>query len=61
MVYKIARLKRSLADFSKVVEVFECQGVSLVSVTQQFNTTRVNSKREVQDILLESMKRHETK
>lgn len=39
MVYKIDRLTRSLADFSKMVEVFERQGVSFVSVTQQFNTT----------------------
>ncbi len=39
VVYKIDRLTRSLADFSKTVEVFECQGVSFVSVTQQFNTT----------------------
>ena len=39
VVYKIDRLTRSLADFSKMVEVFECYGVSFVSVTQQFNTT----------------------
>ena len=38
-LYKIDRLTRSLADFSKMVEVFERQGVSFVSVTQQFNTT----------------------
>lgn len=37
VVYKIDRLTRSLADFSKMVEVFERQGVSFVSVTQQFN------------------------
>src|SRR5690606_38546313 len=30
---------RSLADFSKMVEVFERYGVPFVSVTQQFNTT----------------------
>ncbi|MDO8433720.1 MAG: recombinase family protein [Candidatus Binatus sp.] len=30
---------RSLADFAKMVEVFDAQGVSFVSVTQQFNTT----------------------
>ncbi|OGB55556.1 MAG: hypothetical protein A2503_17755 [Burkholderiales bacterium RIFOXYD12_FULL_59_19] len=34
VVYKIDRLTRSLADFSKMVEVFERQGVSFVSVTQ---------------------------
>ncbi len=39
VVYKIDRLTRSLADFSKMVEVFERAGVSFVSVTQQFNTT----------------------
>ncbi|MDI6751174.1 MAG: recombinase family protein [Rhodocyclaceae bacterium] len=39
VVYKIDRLTRSLADFSKMVEVFERNGVSFVSVTQQFNTT----------------------
>lgn len=39
VVYKIDRLTRSLADFSKMVEVFERQGISFVSVTQQFNTT----------------------
>jgi DNA invertase Pin-like site-specific DNA recombinase len=39
VVYKIDRLTRSLADFSKMVEVFERRAVSFVSVTQQFNTT----------------------
>lgn len=39
VIYKIDRLTRSLADFSKMVEVFEHYGVSFVSVTQQFNTT----------------------
>lgn len=39
VVYKIDRLTRGLADFSKMVEVFERRGVSFVSVTQQFNTT----------------------
>ena len=39
VVYKIDRRTRSLADFSKMVEVFERYGVSFVSVTQQFNTT----------------------
>ena len=39
VVYKIDRLTRSLADFSKIVEVFDAQNVSFVSVTQQFNTT----------------------
>lgn len=39
VVYKIDRLTRSLADFSRIVEVFDQAGVSFVSVTQQFNTT----------------------
>ena len=39
VIYKIDRLTRSLADFSKMIEVFERYGVSFVSVTQQFNTT----------------------
>lgn len=39
VVYKIDRLSRSLADFAKMVEVFEAQCVTFVSVTQQFNTT----------------------
>ena len=39
VVYKIDRLTRSLADFAKLVEVFDRCGVSFVSVTQQFNTT----------------------
>ena len=32
-------LTRSLADFAKMVEVFDARGVSFVAVTQQFNTT----------------------
>lgn len=39
VVYKIDRLTRSLADFAKMVEVFDQYKVSFVSVTQQFNTT----------------------
>jgi DNA invertase Pin-like site-specific DNA recombinase len=39
VVYKVDRLTRSLADFAKIVEVFDAAGVSFVSVTQQFNTT----------------------
>src|SRR5467141_1295189 len=39
VVYKVDRLTRSLADFAKIVEVFDGKGVSFVSVTQQFNTT----------------------
>jgi DNA invertase Pin-like site-specific DNA recombinase len=39
VVYKVDRLTRSLVDFAKLVELFDAQGVSFVSVTQQFNTT----------------------
>jgi site-specific DNA recombinase len=39
VVYKIDRLTRSLADFARLIEVFERHKVSFVSVTQQFNTT----------------------
>jgi DNA invertase Pin-like site-specific DNA recombinase len=39
VVYKVDRLTRSLADFAKIVELFDAKGISFVSVTQQFNTT----------------------
>jgi site-specific DNA recombinase len=39
VVYKVDRLTRSLADFAKLVELFDQRNVSFVSVTQQFNTT----------------------
>src|SRR6202171_4075171 len=39
LVYKVDRLTRSLADFAKLVELFDSHEVSFVSVTQQFNTT----------------------
>jgi len=39
VVYKVDRLTRSLADFAKLVELFDQQEVSFVSVTQSFNTT----------------------
>src|SRR6476469_7278239 len=39
VVYKVDRLTRSLADFAKLVELFDAHGVAFVSVTQQFNTT----------------------
>lgn len=38
VVYKVDRLTRSLADFAKIVDVFDAHGASFVSVTQQFNT-----------------------
>ena len=39
VVYKVDRLTRSLADFAKLVELFDAHQVSFVSVTQAFNTT----------------------
>ncbi len=39
VVYKIDRLSRSLVDFTKLVEVFDANSVTFVSVTQSFNTT----------------------
>ena len=42
VVYKADRLTRSLADFARLVELFDAQGVSFVSVTQQFNTTKLD-------------------
>jgi site-specific DNA recombinase len=39
VVYKIDRLSRSLMDFAKLVEVFERNSVTFVSITQSFNTT----------------------
>lgn len=39
VVYKVDRLSRALADFAKLIELFDAHTVSFVSVTQQFNTT----------------------
>jgi site-specific DNA recombinase len=39
VVYKVDRLSRSLMDFARIIEAFDRNGVSFVSVTQQFNTT----------------------
>ena len=39
VVYKVDRLSRSLADFVRLVELFDQNSVSFVSVTQQFNTS----------------------
>lgn len=38
VVYKIDRLSRSMLDFLNLIELFERQGVTFVSVTQSFNT-----------------------
>ncbi len=39
VVYKVDRLSRSLLDFARLMETLEKNGISFVSVTQQFNTT----------------------
>jgi DNA invertase Pin-like site-specific DNA recombinase len=39
VVYKVDRLTRSLSDFARLTELFDRNGVSFVSVTQQFNTS----------------------
>ncbi len=39
VVYKVDRLTRALSDFAKIVEIFDANAVSFVSVTQAFNTT----------------------
>jgi site-specific DNA recombinase len=39
VVYKVDRLTRSLADFARMIELFDAHRVSFVAVTQQFNTT----------------------
>src|SRR3989440_9120223 len=39
LVYKVDRLTRSLADFAKLIELFDAHNVSFVSVTQSFNTS----------------------
>lgn len=38
LVYKIDRLSRSLIDFAKMMEIFERHNVSLVSITQSFDS-----------------------
>jgi site-specific DNA recombinase len=39
VVYKVNRRTRSLADFARIVELFDSHAVSFFAVTQQFNTT----------------------
>jgi site-specific DNA recombinase len=39
VVYKVDRLTRSLADFAKLIEIFDAHATCFVSVTQSFNTT----------------------
>ena len=42
VVYKVDRLTRSLADFARLIEIFDAQGVAFVSVTQQFNLSLIH-------------------
>ena len=44
VVYKIDRLTRKLADFSKLIEILNDNEVTFVSVTQQFSTTSAMGK-----------------
>src|SRR5439155_26427479 len=39
LVYKVDWLTRSLADFAKLIELFDVHGVSCVSGTQSFSTS----------------------
>src|SRR5687767_12432056 len=39
VVYKVDRLTRALADFARIVAIFDAAGVSFVAVTQAFNTS----------------------
>jgi len=39
VIYKVDGLPRPLVDFARLVEIFDAQGASVVSVMQQFNTT----------------------
>src|SRR5262245_60795711 len=45
VVYKVDRLTRSLADFAKLVELFDGHGVSFVSVTQQLRGFEIECSR----------------
>ena len=38
VVYKIDRLSRSLSDFTRLIEYFKLHNISMVSITQAFNT-----------------------
>ena len=44
LVYKVDRLSRSLLDFAKLVELFEDNNVSFVSITQSFCTNTAMGK-----------------
>ena len=57
VVYKVDRLTRSLADFAKLVELFDAHDVSFISVTQAFNTT-TSMGRLTLNMLLKPSRRH---
>jgi site-specific DNA recombinase len=44
LVYKLDRLSRNIRDFAMLIELFETHGVSLVSVTQSFDTSTAMGK-----------------
>ena len=50
-VYKVDRLSRSLLGFARAMETFDANGVSFVSVTQQFNTTHSMSRLTLNNLL----------
>ena len=39
VIYKIDRLTRSLLDFVRLIEIFDRQGIALVSISQAFDTS----------------------
>src|SRR5262249_60967330 len=51
LVYKVDRLTRSLADFAKLIELFDAHGVSFVSVPQSFNTSSSMGRRTLNVLL----------
>jgi DNA invertase Pin-like site-specific DNA recombinase len=59
VVYKVDRLTRSLADFAKLVELFDAHGVSFVSVTQQLNTTTSMGRYSLDNEIIEWLERRE--
>src|ERR1700678_1129885 len=51
VIYKVDRLTRSLADFAKLVELFDQHSVSFVSITQSLNTTTSMGRRTLNVLL----------
>src|SRR5271169_6017114 len=44
VVYKVDRLTRSLADFAKMVEVFDAQGISFAQFEREVTGERIRDK-----------------